>query len=158
MIRSLKCFSKEWCWEGKILIQADGNFEGIIEESDKNIYLYGRLNFIKDDMCFFVVIPENQPYHIYGYHVFRMSNSNHYSGVYTVINENCPELCDVIVDELLDQKLISSQTEELQYILEHHKNTLEERYNNAIVGMANQEDVDKRKQKLIRQGSISYYL
>lgn len=158
MIRSLKCFSRNWNWEGKVFIQKDGSFEGIIEESDINVYLYGRLNFIKDDMHFWIVIPENHPNHIYGYHVSRIGNSNDYSGVYTVINEDCPQFCKILVDQLQDQKLIPSQIEELQYILEYHKATLEERYDTVIAGMANQKDTGKLKKKVRRQQSTNYYL
>lgn len=162
-IRNLKCFKDSWNWEGKVLIQENGNFEGIIEESDKNIYIYGILDTMQDTMLFKAIVPEEYPFDIDVYRGLRVGNTNQYEGVCIGISDGDVELCSIMTERLLDPELEISQIEELQYIIKNHKGTMNERYNCELDMVRSYSTVDEEqrnhlRQKLKKQGHLHYYL
>lgn len=162
IIKSIKCDCETNEWEGTILIQDDGSFEGIIDCFGINIYIDGQFHVDKDSIEFDVVQPESYPYHVDSFHVTRVNNSNRYLGVYTVRNEEEPRLCNIFVtDKELDPEVMECQIKELQFIIKHNVDTLDERYSDDAVRLRETNDpkyAARLEKKLRNQGKMNYYL
>lgn len=131
-IRSIECHNEySNLWEGKILIQDDNSFEGIINSEYIDIYINGIFENNSDRIIFNTLIPEIYPFHITHYNVSKNNNLNIYTGISN--NNDDIDMCTISIKKLnINKQLTEAQTKELEYIIDDYKKTKHERYNEYL--------------------------
>ena len=161
-LKNISCYDEnDILWEGKILVQQNGNFEGIIDSDFINSYMYGNFDIINSSIHITKITPENYPYHIENYIAFQDDNCDRYFGE-TIDIEGDRHLCSVLVNDLnINKSLLESQIKDIEFIIEHHKKTMSERYNEylqSIMERHDEEELNRAEVRSMKKGKLNYYL
>lgn len=164
-LKSISCYDKDnVIWEGKILVQESGFFEGIVDSDDKNSYIYGNFDVINESSINVTKItPEDYPYHLDFYSATfedDLDGDKYFGEVMDV--EFTQGFCFLKVNNInLNKELLEAEINDMKFIIDHYKATIGDRYNEELQAMrevGNREQLIKVEKRLHKNCVIRYYL
>ena len=158
-LKSITCYTEnEVIFEGKILMQKENHFEGMIDNDFINAYLYGEIDTIHSSIHVTTITPENYPFHVMNYIAFQENKSNRYFGEF-IDTEGDRGLCFISVKNLsMNKQFLEQQIAEMKFIIHQHKETMHERYHEYL--QSAEDEVERRRveNQLRKRGKLNYYL
>lgn len=131
--------------EGKIIIQEDGTFEGIIDSSNNNIYVSGKYSSNKEKITFHTIESETNKNTIRHYIFITDLYSLKYIG-YEIDSYGHEKYCNLYIIDNFDKKeIVQTKINDLSYIIKDYKSMMEKRNENHKI---NNKTLQKTKKEI----------